>query len=76
LEGETPPNSNVLFPVVFENEASTPLKKHFLQSTKAVIGWIAIELDSDLEVALFTHCAAYFTHNCANRQRSAREIVP
>jgi hypothetical protein len=25
LEGETPPNANVLFPVVFENEASTPL---------------------------------------------------
>jgi hypothetical protein len=25
LEGETPPNSNVLFPVVFENKASTPL---------------------------------------------------
>jgi hypothetical protein len=27
LEGETPPNLNVLFPVVFENEASTPLEK-------------------------------------------------
>jgi hypothetical protein len=27
LEGETPPNSNVLFPVIFENEASTPLLK-------------------------------------------------
>jgi hypothetical protein len=26
LEGETLPNSNVLFPVVFENEASTPLE--------------------------------------------------
>jgi hypothetical protein len=25
LEGETLPISNVLFPVVFENEASTPL---------------------------------------------------
>jgi hypothetical protein len=25
LEGETRPNSNVLFPIVFENEASTPL---------------------------------------------------
>jgi hypothetical protein len=25
LEGETQPNSNVLFSVVFENEASTPL---------------------------------------------------
>jgi hypothetical protein len=25
LEGETPPNSNVLFPVIFENEAFTPL---------------------------------------------------
>jgi hypothetical protein len=23
LEGETPPNSNVLFPIVFENEVST-----------------------------------------------------
>jgi hypothetical protein len=29
LEGETPPNSSVLFPVVFENEASTPLFGHF-----------------------------------------------
>jgi hypothetical protein len=28
LEGETPPKSNVLFPVVFENEASTPLIQH------------------------------------------------
>jgi hypothetical protein len=25
LEGKAPPNSNVLFPVVFENEGSTPL---------------------------------------------------
>jgi hypothetical protein len=25
MEGETPPNSNVLFLVVFENEVSTPL---------------------------------------------------
>jgi hypothetical protein len=25
MEGEIPPNSNVLFPVVFENEAYTPL---------------------------------------------------
>jgi hypothetical protein len=24
LEGETPPNSNVLFLVIFENDASTP----------------------------------------------------
>jgi hypothetical protein len=31
LEGETPPNSNVLFPVVFENKVSTPL---FMQEEK------------------------------------------
>jgi hypothetical protein len=32
LEGETPPISNVLFPVVFENEASTPLIWWFQES--------------------------------------------
>jgi hypothetical protein len=32
LEGESPLNSNVLFPVVFENEASTPLLQR-------LVGW-------------------------------------
>jgi hypothetical protein len=32
LEGETPPNSNGLFPLVFENEASTPLSEQDFQS--------------------------------------------
>jgi hypothetical protein len=38
LEDETPPNSNVLFPVVFENEASTPLRHIFQQLDVSLFG--------------------------------------
>jgi hypothetical protein len=37
LESETPPNFNVLFPVVFENEASTPLLELIAQRSEEII---------------------------------------